>query len=329
VGDDDTKALRGLLNAGFQRNRPYIRWDPMKRQREESPTFAMAALAGIGRLPDTIEDRAVIINLRRRRRDEAIKPFRVRDLPTLEPLRDELGKWVRDRLPVLKVATPKLSLEDREADVWEPLIAIADQAGGTWPERARAAANALTQGAEEDEAELLLLHIYEAFQEDGTKRLASRDLIEALFDREDGPWAAMWKQDVSKDLSGSGVWKSDYRVVGVKLAAMLKPFGIESRKVNVPGMVVNPQGYRAEDFADTWSRLGIGDGTNRTQGTMQVRQLRDGTDDGTSTEPDEAGSIKVPSRVLSHRAPTREVPSVPSVPSLTPRRQPPRRRRTT
>jgi len=323
--------LRGLLNAGFQRNRPYIRWDPVKRQREESPTFAMAALAGIGRLPDTIEDRAVIVNLRRRRRDETVQPFRVRDVPSLEPLRDKLGDWVRDRLPVLKGATPTLSLEDRDADVWEPLIAIADQAGGTWPERARATANALTQGAEEDEAELLLQHIYEAFhQSDGTRRMASRDLVEALFDREDGPWAAMWKQDVSRKQNESGVWVDDYRVVGVKLAAMLKPFGIEGRKVKVPGMVKPLQGYRVEDFTDTWSRLGIGDGTNRTQGTTQVRLLRDGTDDGTATEPEETGSIKVPSKVLTHNAPTREDPSVPSVPTPMPRRRvPPKRRRTT
>jgi hypothetical protein len=221
---ENNEDLRGLLNAGFQRNRPYIRWDPVRRQREESSTFAMAALAGIGRLPDTIEDRAVIVNLRRRRRDEVIQSFRARDIPSLEPLRGELGKWVRDRLPALKQAIPTLSLEDRDADVWEPLIAIADQAGGTWPERARAAANALTQGAEEDEAELLLLHIYEAFQSDGTRRLSSHDLIEALFDREDGPWAAMWKQDVSRKQKSSGVWEDDYRVVGSKLAAMLKPF---------------------------------------------------------------------------------------------------------
>ena len=302
----------------------------MKRQREESPTFAMAALAGIGRLPDTIEDRAVIINLRRRRRDESVQPFRVRDVPSLEPLRDELGKWVRDRLPMLKQATPKLSLEDRDADVWEPLIAIADQAGGIWPERARAAANALTQGAEEDEAELLLLHIYEAFDADGGRRLASQDLIETLFDREDGPWAVMWKANMSRESSASGVWKNDYRVVGSKLAAALRPFGIEVTKVKVPGMVAPRQGYRKEDFADTWSRLGIGDGTNRTQGTAQVRSLRDRTDDGTSMEPEVAGSDKVPSRVLTNSSPTREDPSVPSVPSSMPkRRRVPKHRRTT
>ena len=58
--------LRGLLNAGHQRNRPAIRWDNATRSLETIPTFAMAALAGIGAMPDTIEDRAVVIRMRRR-----------------------------------------------------------------------------------------------------------------------------------------------------------------------------------------------------------------------------------------------------------------------
>lgn len=58
--------LRGIINAGHQRNRPYIRWDAIARQREYCPTFSMVALAGIGALPDTIMDRAVIIRMRRR-----------------------------------------------------------------------------------------------------------------------------------------------------------------------------------------------------------------------------------------------------------------------
>jgi hypothetical protein len=52
-GNED---LRGLLNAGHQRNRPALRYDPNGRRVEALQTYAMAALAGIGRMPDTIED---------------------------------------------------------------------------------------------------------------------------------------------------------------------------------------------------------------------------------------------------------------------------------
>lgn len=316
--DDDTKALRGVLNAGFQRNRPYVRHNPVKRQNEQRQTFAMAALAGIGKLPDTIEDRSVIINLRRRRPDERVESLRVRDLPKLEPIRQELAEWVHDQLSALKVATPELSLEDRAKDVWEPLIAIADQAGGTWPARARASATALTQGAEEEEVELLLLHIYEAFQENGSGKLSSEELIEALFDRQDGPWAAMWGRSVTKSMDDHGIWRNDYRVVESKLAGMLKPFGIGVTKIKTKGRSL--KGYREEDFTDTWSRLGIGEGTKGTRGTSQVSGLRKRTVEGTEREPDQTGSLEVPSEVPFHMGLTRGIPSVPSVPSVLPER---------
>ena len=46
-----TRTCAGLLNAGHQRNRPAIRYDPNTRSVERIPTFAMAALAGIGHMP--------------------------------------------------------------------------------------------------------------------------------------------------------------------------------------------------------------------------------------------------------------------------------------
>ncbi|MGH3659926.1 MAG: DUF3631 domain-containing protein, partial [Micromonosporaceae bacterium] len=79
-GNED---LRGLLNAGHQRNRPAIRWDNNTRSLEKIPTFAMAALAGIGAMPDTIEDRAVVVRMRRRAPGETVAPYRHRrDGPT-------------------------------------------------------------------------------------------------------------------------------------------------------------------------------------------------------------------------------------------------------
>ena len=71
---DANEDLRGLLNAGHQRNRPAIRWDAGTRSLETIPTFAMAALAGIGAMPDTIEDRAVVIKMRRRAPGEIGRP---------------------------------------------------------------------------------------------------------------------------------------------------------------------------------------------------------------------------------------------------------------
>ena len=91
---DNHEDLRGIINAGHQRNRPYIRWDAIARQREHCPTFSMAALAGIGDLPDTIMDRAVIIRMRRRAPGESVEPYRTRrDRPPLDALRGRLASW--------------------------------------------------------------------------------------------------------------------------------------------------------------------------------------------------------------------------------------------
>ena len=73
-GDEKAEHLRGILNAGFGRDRPYTRWDITTRGVEDCPTFAMAVLAGIGSMPDTIEDRAVVITMRRKAPGEAARP---------------------------------------------------------------------------------------------------------------------------------------------------------------------------------------------------------------------------------------------------------------
>ena len=128
---DANEDLRGLLNAGHQRNRPTIRWDAGTRQLEKIPTFAMAALAGIGAMPDTIEDRAIVVRMRRRGPGETVAPYRHRrDRPTLVEVSVALAGWLGEHLPELERAEPVMPLEDRAADTWEPLIAVADLAGG-------------------------------------------------------------------------------------------------------------------------------------------------------------------------------------------------------
>src|SRR5690349_1914974 len=147
-GNED---LRGLLNAGHQRNRPAIRYDAANGRVESIPTFCMAALAGIGAMPDTIEDRAVIIRMCRRAPGETVSPYRHRrDRPKLSSVAAQLDRWLSKHLAELEKAEPPMPLEDRAADTWEPLIAVADLAGGPWPELARHAAAALT--ADHDQA---------------------------------------------------------------------------------------------------------------------------------------------------------------------------------
>ena len=99
-------------------------------------TFCPKAIAGIGKLPDTIADRAITISLKRRAPTEPIERFR-RSIADAEakPLRAKLAAWATAKSGALREAQPTIpdGLDDRALDGWEPLLAIADAAGGTGP----------------------------------------------------------------------------------------------------------------------------------------------------------------------------------------------------
>ena len=232
--------LRGLLNAGHQRGRPAIRWDASRRQLDEIETFALVALAGIGDMPDTIEDRAVIIIMRRRAPDETVRPYRTRrDGPALHHLRGRLAQWVCGHLHQLAEATPAMPVEDRAADTWEPLVAIADAAGGHWPATARAAVLGLVEGDQEPAnvslRVRLLIDCRTAFGD--ADSLPTATLLGRLRDDDEAPWAT---------LGGTGLTARG-------LSTLLRDFGITSANRRWPDGSQN-KGYLAADFADPWRR---------------------------------------------------------------------------
>ena len=234
---DNHEDLRGIVNSGHQRNRPYIRWDATSRKREDCPTFAMAALAGIGDLPDTIMDRAVIVRMRRRAPGETVEPYRTRrDRPPLETLRARLASWVGAHRDELGHAAPELPVEDRAADNWEPLVAVADRAGGDWPARARKAALLLCaedadSGTDASLGLRLLADIRDVFTGMTVSFLSSADLTARLRNADDGPWQAL-------DLSMH------------KLAYLVKPYSVRPRQNDTR----TARGYHAADFADAFMR---------------------------------------------------------------------------
>jgi hypothetical protein len=232
--------LRGLLNAGHQRGRPAIRWDAGRREVDRIATFAMAALAGIGAMPDTIEDRAVVVSMRRRAPDETVQPYRARrDGPALAGLKAQLHSWVRNNLDQLATATPALPVEDRAADTWEPLVALADAAGGHWATTARTACVALT-GSESDAEDVslrvrLLMDCRTAFR--GATGLPSTTLLGRLRDDDEAPWATLGREGLTAR----------------SLSNLLRDFDITSANRRWEDGS-QTKGYLAEDFADSWAR---------------------------------------------------------------------------
>ncbi len=272
----DKEELRGILNSGHTRDAAYVvRTVGDENEPRRFSTWAAKAVALIGHLPDTLADRSLVVPMRRRAAGEQVERLRLDRPGGFEDLRRRAARWAADRLGELRGADPEVpgELGDRAADNWRPLLAIADLAGGEWPEWARRAALALSgNGSEPRDSvrEQLLADIREAFEERGPGRLLTEDLLQDLRAREDRPW---------------GEWRGGHPLSAVQLARLLKPFGVRPRLFRTGPKVA--RGYEPESFADAFSRYLPGEPSNSLQVNADA-----GLPDGGSE--DRSGSVTAP-----------------------------------
>jgi hypothetical protein len=227
----ENEDLRGVLNSGHTRDLAFVirvAGDGANMEPRRFSTWCPKVLAHIGRLPGTLEDRAIRILMRRKLPGERRERVRRRQLAlTLRPIHQKLVRWSKDVLEIVAGAEPELpeSLDDRAVDNWEPLLAIADAAGGRWPSEARKVALALSGERANDEADdnpgVLLLGdlrtLIEAGDVDVTNGLAAEDVCTALRKLPDRPWRSWGK---GKD-----------GLQPVHLARLLRPFGCVSKAI--------------------------------------------------------------------------------------------------
>lgn len=242
--DDDNTDLRALLNAGYKRGAVVPRCVGPKHEVVDFEVFCPVALACIGDLPDTIMSRSVIVRMRRRAPGETAEPYRARlHEPEGQILQERLSDWTETIADAVEVNYPELpdSVVDRAAEVWEPLVGIADQAGGDWPRYARDAAIALCKVAQDRKQSLgirLLADLRTVFGAD--EKLSTADIVERLavgagLD-DDAPWSDMR----GKPINARGI------------ASLLGKFGIKSK--NIPVGKSRPKGYTREQLHDAWTR---------------------------------------------------------------------------
>ena len=238
---EQNEDLRGLINAGFMQGTPVLRTVGPNHVPTEFPVFAPVVMAAIGTLPDTIQDRAINVRMRRRKPSEQVQPYRIRrDLPPLLELRREISTWIGSISEAIAEAEPDNPLEDRAADLWEPLLAVADAAGGQWPILARQAARALTKSAAEDDAESsegheLLIDLREIYRErDSLHRktdfVPSNELVESLNRMDHSLW-------------------SESPLTPRRLATLLRPYGLRAKPKG--GKV---RGYEFAPMQDVFER---------------------------------------------------------------------------
>ncbi|MBA2555899.1 MAG: DUF3631 domain-containing protein [Chloroflexi bacterium] len=191
-------------------------------------------------------DRSIPIRLERRARGEAVERFRYREAKErAEPIRAALAEALEELTARLAQSRPALpdSLGDRAADGWEPLLAVADAAGGKWPALAREAAIALSGETTNDLDEaslhvLLLADCRAAFDRTGADRLLTVNLIEELLTDEERPWREYGRND--RGITAHGV------------SRLLRGYGVRPVLVRL-GTTVG-RGYRRSDFESAWSR---------------------------------------------------------------------------
>ncbi|MEV0445641.1 DUF3631 domain-containing protein [Streptomyces spectabilis] len=246
----DNEELRGFLNAGHRRTGVTYRCigDGGQQTVQAFPSYCAVAVAGLGSLPDTILSRSVIVRMRRRARNEKVEPFRARVHEAEgHKLRDRLAAWAEHARGFVMGAWPEMpdGVADRPADVWEPLLAIADAVGGHWPERARAACLTLVSASRANDKGSIGVRLLTDLRDHvmtGIDRLPTVAILDRLNSMDDAPWA---------DLGGKPL---DNRRLSKMLAEYMTADNepIASRNIKTGASVL--KGYYAADLHDAWQR---------------------------------------------------------------------------
>ena len=238
----DNEELRGILNSGHRKATSYIiRTTGEDYEPRRFTTWSPKAIALIGALPGTLEDRAIIIRLQRKRANDNIERLRFDRLGEFEHLRRRSARWVDEMKKQLRAADPDIPSEitnDRARDNWRPLFAIADTAGGDWPREARIIARTMAgEKPDSESARTLLLGDLKVIFAEDRERLTSDEIIQSLIEMESRPWAE---------------YKSGKALSKVGLARLLKPFGVEPTKWRERDQT--QRGYLRNDFEDVFAR---------------------------------------------------------------------------
>jgi hypothetical protein len=251
-GDGSHEDTRALINAGYRKSGTYLRCGGSDKVTPQLfAAYCAVATAGIGKPPETIYDRAVVINMRRKTNEEGVCSFRisfVKDYAT--ELYERLEQWAEGVPEMTEDDAPEMpeGITDRQADIWEALLWIADMTY-EWQSRANKACVAMTAAQEDDDSESseylrLLVDIRDIANEWTDNKISSQELVDELQKIDEAPWGT-----VQYGLLYLNVFK---------LVEMLKPYKIKSKRLyfgkDRKGNPIQRQGYQWKQFHDAWAR---------------------------------------------------------------------------
>lgn len=243
---NETPEITGIINSGHRKSNAFvIRLVGDSHEPKQFSTWAPNIIAMIGKPKDTIVDRSIIIEMRRKRSNDSVQRFVPHKAEKhLHTLARQIRRWSDDNFGALKGADPLTpeSLNDRAADNWRPLLAIADLIGPECAKIARAAAFFLNHKECDEEDETpgieLLKDVLEVFKAEKTRsKISSDDLLEKLHAMEDRPWAE---------------WNRGNPIKARQVAVKLKPFGARPKTIRFHDKT--KKGYWFHSFLDAFSR---------------------------------------------------------------------------
>lgn len=238
----DNEELRGLLNSGHTRDSAYvIRTVGENYTPTRFNTWGAKAIAGIGHVADTLMDRAIILELRRKLPHEEVERIRHAEPGLFDDLRSKLARFADDYSDKIRQGRPPLpnSLNDRAQDNWEPLLAIAMTASDEWLHIGTKAALKLSGGesASQTIGTELLSDIQEIFEEIQVDRISTAELIRLLCSDDEKPWST---------------YNKGFPIKPRQLARKLKSYGIQSKTIRFG--YDTAKGYEREQLKDAFFR---------------------------------------------------------------------------
>lgn len=254
----ENEELRGVVNSGHTRDSAYaIRSVGNDHTPKQFSTWSAKAICGIGSVAGTIQDRAIMLEMRRKLPNETVERIRHAEPDLFETLRSKLARFAEDAAEYIANAKPILpeNLNDRAQDNWEPLLAIADYLGDKWPELARETAlkvSGIQQEVKSTSIELLS-DVQEIFELKNISKIKTSELIKQLIEDDEKPWAT---------------YNRGKAIAPRQLSKRLSEYGIKSRDIRFDSDGVK-KGYEKSQFLDAFNRY-LSDEVEISATTQQI-----------------------------------------------------------
>jgi Protein of unknown function (DUF3631)/Domain of unknown function (DUF3854) len=241
---DDNIELRSVINSGHTRAFAFVpRCEGDNHEVRNFSTWSPKAIALIGRMPDSMADRSIHIEMKRKAKTDLIAKLRETAPGVFEELRQKICRFVIDNSDAIKGVTPSFpsGLNDRAEDNWSPLFAIAEVAGGNWKDLAWKAAVALSgdHDSTDNFKTILLRALKQDFEDEKQNHdkgmLFTSDICSHLNADDEAPWQC-YKNQMTPEL----------------LARRLRDHKIKSERIIIDG--IRHRGLHWRDLKPVFDR---------------------------------------------------------------------------